>query len=64
LAGEATRRPHIEKSTSGRCQQNLKQHLTLIFKVDIFSPGGDRGAHCGTPAANPNDVLMEAANGE
>src|SRR6478752_2902729 len=42
LAGEATRKPHIEKSTCGRCQQNLKQHLTLIFKVDIFSPRDDR----------------------
>src|ERR1700760_1222422 len=26
LAGEATRKPHIEKSTCGRCPQKLKHH--------------------------------------
>jgi hypothetical protein len=36
LAGEAKRRPHIEKLTAGRCHEILKYRLTLIFKVDVF----------------------------
>jgi hypothetical protein len=38
LSGEADRTPHIKNSQPGRCQQMLKRRLTLIFKVDIFSP--------------------------
>jgi hypothetical protein len=66
LAGEAaTKAPH-QKSTFGRCQQKLKQRLTLIFKVDIFSPRSNGGAQCGALAANPNDVLTDRrmASGE
>jgi hypothetical protein len=66
LAGEAQRMPHIEKSTCGRCQQKLKQHLTLIFKVDIFSPEENPAPQCGALAAITNDVLTRRrmTNGE
>src|SRR5215475_8174553 len=29
-------KPHIQKSTCGRCHQKLKRRLTLIFKVDAL----------------------------
>jgi hypothetical protein len=39
MAGEAKyERLTFWKLTGGRCQQMFKRHLTLIFKVDFFSP--------------------------
>src|SRR5215472_17183008 len=57
LAGEATTDASHRKSTCGRCQQKLKQHLTLIFKVDIFSPANGTAPNLALPVVIANEVL-------
>src|SRR5215472_19101426 len=61
LAGEATTDASHRKSTCGRCQQKLKQHLTLIFKVDIFSPANGTAPNVAMPVVIANEVLTKTA---